>query len=70
MEKEIKKFNKDPEIRTDGSRMSVLEQLGALDIGTNEQVDETLQRIADEEVESHVNKTAVVLCVSSVLGKS
>lgn len=59
MEKEIKKFNKDPEIRTDGSRMSVLEQLGALDIGTNEQVDETLQRIADEEVESHVNKTPV-----------
>lgn len=59
MEKEINKYNKDPEIRTDGSRMSVLEQLGALDIGTNEQVDETLQRIADEEVESHVNKTAV-----------
>lgn len=59
MEKEINKFNKDPEIRTDGSRMSVLEQLGALDIGTNEQVDETLQRIADEEVESHVNKTPV-----------
>ncbi|EDW87946.1 conserved oligomeric Golgi complex subunit 4 [Drosophila yakuba] len=56
--------------------MSVLEQMGALDIGTNEEVDETLQRIADEEakvnerLESLLAKQCQIEARMSGIGRS